>query len=487
MVRILLTTPILAATAFVLLVSQEPERRWLAGDTHIHSQWSAAYDRTVDPPTPIRGMDAIYSTPLNAMMAREHGLDWMVTTDHGGPNHSKFNLEQAYPELKRSRVLVPDILQFYGMELNMPAMDHHTLIIPRADDEDAMLFEIESRFDQNEPWPQDPERRTEAQALAALAYMKTLPRIPLMFANHPSRSATGIGVWGVDEPRELRANNDMAPDIYRGLEGGPGHQAAGLDKDGQPRRDDEGEPAGFRGGYSRPGAQTLGGFDQMAAIVGGVWDSMLGEGRRFWIVASSDSHVHYTDPIRPSSDFWPGEFHKTYVWAHKTYEDVLDGLRAGRMFAVAGGLITELDLSASAGGGTVMAGGAVQVKPGDAVRVRIRFRDPDVPNASGDNPSVQRVDIIVGEVTGPVEDQNAASNPTTRVVERFARADMKQDGEVFTIETTLPASDRDRYVRIRGTNTADLEPVMDGPGQDPWKVLWFYSNPIFIEVAAGSN
>ena len=37
----------------------------------------------------------------------------------------------------------------------------------------------------------------------------------------------------------------------------------------------------------------------MTAIVGGLWDSLLGEGRRFWIVATSDSHAHYTDASRP--------------------------------------------------------------------------------------------------------------------------------------------------------------------------------------------
>ena len=33
---------------------------------------------------------------MNAVMARRYGLDWMVSTDHGGPNHSKVNLEIAY-------------------------------------------------------------------------------------------------------------------------------------------------------------------------------------------------------------------------------------------------------------------------------------------------------------------------------------------------------------------------------------------------------
>ncbi len=124
------------------------------------------------------------------------------------------------------------------------------------------------------------------------------------------------------------------------MEGAPGHQAATLASDGRPRRDASGQPTGVRGAYGAPGASTLGGFDQMTAIVGGLWDSMLGEGRRFWIVATSDSHVHYTESVRQGSDFWPGEFHKTYVHARNTYEDVLDGLRNGDIVAV-GAVVTD--------------------------------------------------------------------------------------------------------------------------------------------------
>src|SRR5262245_26492514 len=206
-------------------VAQDSERRWLAGDSHIHSHWSPGYDRTKNPPEPLKGKDAIYSTTLNAQKARHYGLNWMVTTDHGGPDHSKLNLRSAYAELKESRRAVPEILQFYGMELNMPAMDHHTLVIPRADDEWQTLFNIESQFDANEAWPPDPSRNTEAAAFQALTFMKGLTPLPLMFANHPSRSATGVGKYGLDEPREFRNNNDLAPDVYRGMEGAPGHQA----------------------------------------------------------------------------------------------------------------------------------------------------------------------------------------------------------------------------------------------------------------------
>jgi hypothetical protein len=40
----------------------------------------------------------------------------------------------------------------------------------------------------------------------------------------------------------------------------------------------------------------------------------------------------------------------------------------------------------------------------------------------------------------------------------------------------------DSYIRIRGTNGKELEPEVDPAGEDPWADLWFYSNPIFIEL-----
>ena len=474
---------VLAATVGLgLAYVQREERTWLAGDSHIHSHWSPGYDRSTNPPAPIQGGEAIYSTPMNARKAREFGLTWMVTTDHGGPNHSRYNMVDAYAELTESRTAVPDVLQFYGMELNMPAMDHHTLIIPNTEDEWKVLFNIESQFDRADAWPPDPSRNTEAWAFRALTYMNALRRLPLMFANHPSRSASEVGGYGLDEPREFRNNNDLAPDIYRGMEGAPGHQASTLASDGSPRVDQNGQPIGRRGGYRSPNAGTFGGFDQMTAIVGGLWDSLLGEGRRFWIVATSDSHAHYRDPERPGADFWPGEYHKTYVHALPTYEDILDGLRGGRMFSVAGDLITELDLTAASGGTEARIGGTLSREAGEDVEVRIRFRDPDTENANGDDPSVARVDLIVGDILGPTRDPNLDQNPTTRVVARFTEADWTTNGDVRMIATTLPALDRSVYLRVRGTSGDETEPSMDTLGENPWLDLWFYSNPIFVEV-----
>lgn len=462
--------------------AQLSERQWLAGDSHIHSHWSPGYDRTVDVPTIIKGADAIYSTPHNASMAEEYGLSWMVTTDHGGPNHSKYNADEAYPELERSRDSVSGVLQFYGMELNMPGMDHHTLIIPQTDDERTMLLQIENKFDKNDIWPVDPDRDTEMARVNALTYMKDLEHLPLLFANHPSRSATDLGEYGYDEPWELRANNTLAPMVYRGMEGAPGHQAASLTKSTEPSQYSFTTSPRARGYYQNEKAPTLGGFDQMTAIVGGMWDSLLGEGRRFWIVASSDSHVHYTELSRPGVDFWPGEFHKTYVHAQKNYVDVLDGLRSGRIFAVAGDLISALNLTVTGETETSMAGETLEISSGDDIAIKIQLVDPDTLNHNQENPSVNRVDLIVGEVRGFSDNENLDTNETTRVLERFTSSSWVREGESITIRTTLPQIETDMYVRVRGTSGNDLEPLMDIPGEDPWSDLWFYSNPVFVQV-----
>ncbi len=475
---------LLSAAVWTASCAPMPARQWHAGDSHVHSHWSVGYDRSQSPPALLKGQDALYSTPRNAEMARRFGLRWMVTTDHGGPDHARFNLTQAYRELTLSRELVPEVLQFYGMELNMPGMDHHTLIIPRAEDEASVLHEIESRFDANQAWalPPDAARRTATARRRALDYISRLSRLPILFANHPARSARGIGVYGLDEPSEIRDSNDLAPAVYRGMEGAPGHQAATLAPDGTPRRGGSSQPSNTRGNYRNVGARTLGGFDQMTAIVGGLWDTLLGEGRRFWIVATSDSHVHYADPFRQGSDFWPGEYHKTYVRARPTYEDVLDGLRSGRIFAVAGDLITELDVVASGAGAPAAMGETLRVAAGERVNVMIRFRDPNTMNEHGDAPTVHRVDLIRGEVHGPLSDENVDRNPTARVIARFTSREWTRDGDVYSVTTALPVMERDVYIRVRGTSTEDSEPPMDEPGEDPWGDLWFYSNPIFIEV-----
>ncbi|WP_336211788.1 phosphoesterase [Nonomuraea sp. LPB2021202275-12-8] len=440
-------------------------RMWRAGDHHVHSEYSGEFDTKTNPPTFHKGADAVYPIVTNAIMAKHFGLTWAMCTDHGGPTHSKVNLEQAYPDLLRSRVLVPEVLQFWGMEFDAPALDHHTLMIPHHADEAQQLFELESRFAKHDAFPSDPGRDTEAKMVEFLKAARGMRQKPLVIAHHTSRSATGLGVWGQDTPREFRNGNNAAPDVYVGFEGAPGHQAGPLN-------------GGARGGYGNH--PTYGGFDQMTARVGGLWDSLLGEGRHWWITATSDSHVHWT---RGGADFWPGEYSKTYVMARQDYGDVMDALRNGRIFVATGDLITALDVTARNQGREATVGETLTVSSRNRtdVEVEIRFRPLDRANANGDHPEVQRVDLIVGQVTGVGADLDADTNPTTKVVARFGRRDWRRQGQDHVITYTLRDVDKDSYIRVRGTGTDEMEPLADGK-ESPWEDLWFYSNPVFVRV-----
>ena len=453
---------------------QAPARSWLAGDHHIHSQFSVGWDTTKAPPAPIIAGDARYPIPTNAAMAKKYGLSWMVSTDHGGPNHSKVNLEMAYPELLQSRYSVPDLIQFYGMEFDTPGADHSSMIMPHSDHEHIDLYNIEHKFSKRDPFPADSTWNRPSRMLEALRYMREIPSPPVVIANHPSRSAPGLGVYGQDTPAEFRDWNDTAPRVAVGMEGAPGHQASALTPEGAV------DTAGFRGGYGNQ--PTMGGFDQMTARVGGLWDSLLGEGRRWWITSTSDSHRNWRDG---GSDFWPGEYSKTYVLAERSYDDILDGIRNGRVFVTTGDLISELEVIATMVGGESPAagiGGALRVPPGSDVRVTIRVRDPEGANHHGDRPAVARVDLVVGQVMGPVIDRRFDQNSTTRVVRRFAPADWRREGEYLVMEHTLGDVHHPSYLRVRGTSTDQLEPAPDPKAENPWEDLWFYSNPIFLEM-----
>ena len=80
------------------------------------------------------------------------------------------------------------------------------------------------------------------------------------------------------------------------------------------------------GGHFRFGG-TYGGVGYYTANVGGLWDALLGEGRRWFNYASSDYHKHWTNCTNPADittcgdDFYPGEYQKTYVYSQDKDRD----------------------------------------------------------------------------------------------------------------------------------------------------------------------
>jgi len=446
-----LALPVIASAA-----SADEGRRWQAGDHHVHSEWSVDWDRSTSPPTPIRGGDSSYSRTHNARQTQANGLTWMVHTDHGGPGHSVVNRDQAWPALVQARRDVPGVIQFNGMEFDVPAGEHASVIVAPGPHERDEGVAIERDFGRSEPV--QGSRDDAATMLAALAYMRALPAPPLVFINHPSRTATAVGQWGEVEPDELRAWRDHAPQVLVGMEGAPGHQAAGE----------------HRGLYRNAAAPTFGGFDQMTAQIGGVWDRLLASGRRFWITATSDSHVNLRDGGR---DFDPGQYSKTHVWARPDAADILQGLREGRMFAVTGDLIDALELTvgpAEGDGPRATLGGTVQLPATAMLRVQLRVRQPAAANGAGQHPVLDHVELIVGSA-----DAGGAPQMQTR---RFDAGQWQRDGAWRTVSWELPVPAGGGFVRARGSSTAEVTPLADVPGEDPWQDLWFYSNPVFVEV-----
>lgn len=446
-------------------------RRWLAGDHHVHSIYSARYSNdpaTPDqPPAPIIGGDSSHTIEQNAQKARSFGLDWMVATDHGGPGHSALNSARAWPDVVAARRAVPGLTLFYGAEFDVPGGEHATLILPVDASERDALRRIEAGFGKREAFPADPARNTKPRMIEALRFMAALPGVPVLIGNHPSRTATGRGRWGMHAPAEYLAWHAAAPRVAIGMEGAPGHQAArakpGLDA-----------AHGMRGLYG--GFPTMGGYDQMVATLGGAWDAMLAQGVHWTITASSDSHGHWREG---GADFWPGEYAKTWVYAAPNSTDILDGLRAGRVFVATGGLVDRLDVTA-VGAKTpsrrAEAGDTLDVAPGAAMTVTIRFRPARTANAGGTVPVVDHVDLIAGDVTHRPGDRNA----TAHLIRRFGPGDWRREGDDYVITHGMIAPQAAGYLRVRGTSTREGEPAVDTPGEDPWQDLWFYSNPIYI-------
>jgi hypothetical protein len=467
-----LAVPILLGLTSPAVAQSNGERRWLAGDHHVHSIYSAQYRpdpaHPDQPPEPVIGGDSAHTILQNAQMAQRFGLDWMVSTDHGGPRHSALNHARAWPDVEAARKAVPGLVLFYGWEFDVPGGEHASLILPHDAKERDTLREIEARFGKREPFPADPHRNTKPKMIEALRYMAALPNPPVLIANHPSRTATGLGQWGLHAPSEYRQWHDAGPRVAIGMEGAPGHQAArpkaGLDTAHGSR--------GLYGGYP-----TMGGFDQMVATLGGGWDALLGQGLHWTITATSDSHGHWREG---GADFWPGEYARTWVFATPTHADILDGLRNGRVFAATGGLIDRLSLTATAASAsphTVSTmGDTLAVKKDARIVVTIRFRPARSANPAGDIPQVDHVDLIAGGIAPNDSD----TNPSTRLVARFTARDWHRENDMLVIRHRMRASQDLRYLRVRGTNTSQGEPEPDIAGENPWKDLWFYSNPIYL-------
>ncbi|WP_430782185.1 PHP domain-containing protein [Actinoplanes sp. G11-F43] len=481
--------------------------RWLAGDHHIHTQYSS---------------DAQYRVLDQAQKGRAYGLDWLVITDHGSATHAKIGVDKVNPDIVRTRAELPDLLTFQGLEWNIPAAEHATVFVHPGKNEVAVLKQFENAYDGSLLPATNTAEQNEAMAVAGIRFLGEQVRKrridgALFFANHPARR-------GIDSPHEIRNWRDADPTVAVGFEGAPGHQAAGIPapngRGGARGYYDNNPSAASFPGYPLESYRTWGGFDWMTATVGGLWDSLLTEGKAWWITVNSDSNVNYLDQTErgPGSDFatngryddpvytgtintsagdfWPGYYGRTNVGASAvSYRAVMDGLRAGRVWVDHGRLIKNLDARVRVAGdrrdatGTPL-GGVLRVKRGTSTELVLDIDLQDVPNWAGFVPSLKRVDVIVGTVTGPAGDRDVFTAPDTRVVKSFEISKIK--GRISLVYA-LSRLDRPFYLRVRGTDGNRTQPGLLGAAvdphgpqldvtgaADPWGDLWFYTNPIWV-------
>jgi hypothetical protein len=481
--------------------------RWLKGEYHAHTSQSD---------------DAQSSQTLELLLDNafdKYDMDWMAVSDHlrmssrdadgnvipGGPIPlSQGIIQYQVPKIKQllSQGKYRNKIIFSGFEWDMPTYEHVGIGIIGAQAGSAKSLKAGSQFEylftnrdekmfdpeDAAAWKAQDERayNTSQDARTALAWLeKNYKETSYAILNHPSRKR----VYTIADFRDF---NNIAPHVVFGFEGMPGNQM---------------EPD--RGGLNltTPENRTYGGSDYMLAKVGGSWDALLGEGRRFWNFSNSDSHFEISDNRLYSSGYWPGQYSKNYTWINgSTAQSVLDGMRSGKSFSVFGDLINELDFQAEGMGSKAEMGEELKVKEGQMIKVTMRFKSPKK-NNNGDSVQVDHVDLISGEVSGKAVPgtpaYNKDTNDSAKVIKRFTSKDWKTDRNGYNVITYKVKANKNQYFRLRGTNlglnvpgeTRNGEPLIDQKtdiednetrfaeiNKRNYQDLWFYSNPVFVSV-----
>lgn len=505
--------------------------RWLAGDFHNHTFLT----------------DGSKTTEDVCSHAFRFGLDWLTNSEHGGaydrtsdgqpwsaestmfgePPAGKMwrwqsLLQYSYPLINTARTAYPRKLIIQGYEWNVPAHEHASVgIISTGEEGGRTIARHEYLFDANDTGNTSDSylgvhgkqlQNDHAKAVAGVAWIEHNYRESgYCVLNHPSRNMK----YPIADIRDL---NDAAPHVAFGFEGFPGHQKAASRGNY-----DQGPFLDALGNDITDRARTYGGADLMLAKVGGLWDALLGEGRRFYTFANSDFH-------NPENDFWPGEYTKTHTFIRDLNQDgeysqleLLEGLRSGNSFIVHGDLINGLRFIAQSREKNAEMGDTLHAAAGSEVTITISFKSPAT-NHHGDRVAVDHIDLIAGAMSGktsrllgdnvtPNPDYKKDTNETTRVIATFTSKDwqpsrktgLTRKGEKKisdnkgwrTVTYRLRHIGHDMYFRLRGTNLAcgikeetdgECNPMADelqGPNsQDKaYGDLWFYSNPLFVRVS----
>lgn len=512
--------------------------RWMSGEYHTHTiQSSDASESfmTLENVLNAAFREDLDTLPEESLASLQYGdaFDYLVVTDHlrnsprdpEGNENATARWEAIEDQLDKIAKLKEtgkynEKLIYTGFEWDMMGLDHASVGIIDSDSNDVpidaihqfeWLYSYDTTTDsftdhEAEKWGErtskDELKYDKEKTYEAITWLKNNYPQSFVLPNHPSRHNGDEN--GEVTIEDLRLLNDIAPEIVFGMEGMPGNQMAASANRSEL-------------------TDIYGGADVMISEVGGIWDALLGEGRHFWNFANSDFHFKVSSNRNYSSGYWPSEYSRNYTWVEgNTFKDVVDGMRSGKSFSVYGDLINALDFKASNNSTQAEMGENLQTKEGDEVTLTIRFKSPEHNNyvpitehetSVTNEVKVDHIDLISGEVTGKLDESQYASNTkneTTKVIKRFTEADWGEPDEegYYTISYTVPA-DTNRYYRLRGTNlgvdvegyTKDGEPLIDQSfdyeGEQTaeeneerfnqindrnYTGLWFYSNPIFVDV-----
>lgn len=527
------------------------EGKWMSGEYHAHTNQSN--DATVATSKFENILDVAFresnwtSIAGASNITSGTGFDYFFLADHfrksiADADGNSYSLTKYTPryigieqQLKKFGQLVAqgkyqNKIFYSGFEWDMPGLDHATVGIINSDSTEVptdAVHEFEWLYaDQNN----DPDslyensgalesanygarkattaggRNDVSVAYDGIEWLAENYPDSYVLPNHPSRhNGSSSGVVTVEN---LRFMNDIAPNIVFGFEGMPGNQLS---------------PDGTRCELN----DIYGGADVMLAEVGGIWDSMLGEGRHFYTFTNSD--FHFKTSGTNSSGYYPSEYSRNYTFVNPgtdnlfDFKDVVEGMRSGNSFAVYGDLIDALDFTATSGDNSTAMGSDLQAVTDDKVNLTIRFKSPsnnnyaeftDHDTSVTNEVSVDHVDLICGEITGTLDssEYNKEVNTTTKVIKSFNEEDWGEadaDG-YYTINYEVTA-DTSKYYRLRGTNLAngtvgytdsegnplkdiaytsssvpDFNTRVNNLNDRNYTGLWFYSNPIFV-YASDSN
>ena len=110
----------------------------------------------------------MYPVATQVDRAATHGLDWLVITDHGNVPFATHSIPPLLADIVAARrAYRDDVLIFTGLEWNIPAGEHTTLMLAPGPNEAALLQEFVTRFDARVNGTRNGTPENEAIALQA--------------------------------------------------------------------------------------------------------------------------------------------------------------------------------------------------------------------------------------------------------------------------------------------------------------------------------